>query len=61
MKKVYTAPQLTVHGSVEELTQVIGRSSAQDFFILAGNNVNPSVVGFTDGSSDFDLTPKGVQ
>ncbi|HEY9621778.1 MAG TPA: lasso peptide [Crinalium sp.] len=55
MKKVYTAPQLTVHGSVEDLTQVIGRSSAQDFFIFAGQTVN---VGFTDGSSDLEFGKK---
>jgi hypothetical protein len=55
MKQVYTAPQLTVHGSVEELTQVIGRSSAEDFFIFAGSTVD---VGFTDGSSDLELGVK---
>jgi hypothetical protein len=55
MKKVYTAPQLTVHGSVEELTQMIGRSTAQDFFIFAGSTVD---VGFSDGSTDLEFGQK---
>jgi hypothetical protein len=57
MKQVYTAPQLTVHGSVEELTQVIGRSTAEDFVFFAGSTVD-AVPGFTDGSSDLEIGVK---
>lgn len=50
MKKIYSRPELTVHGNVEALTQAIGPSPARDFVIFGGNPIN---VGPTDGSSDI--------
>lgn len=55
MKKLYTAPKMTVHGNVEEITQVIGKSTAQDFFYLNGNVVSPDTIGFSDGSVDLEI------
>lgn len=49
MKKIYSQPELTVHGNVEALTQAIGPSPARDFIIIGGT---PITAG-TDGSSDF--------
>jgi hypothetical protein len=49
MKKIYSQPELTVHGNVEALTQAIGPSPAKDFIIIGGT---PITAG-TDGSGDF--------
>lgn len=39
MKKEYTSPQLTVHGSVEQLTQVVGAQATQDVLIFNGETL----------------------
>ena len=49
MKNTYETPKLIVHGTVEELTNALGVSSAQDALIIAGQPYG----GYTDGSSDI--------
>jgi len=49
MKKIYSQPELTVHGNVEALTQAVGPSPAKDFIIIGGSTQNIN----TDGSSNF--------
>jgi len=49
MKKIYSQPELTVHGNVEALTQAIGPSPAKDFIIIGGTPVSAD----TDGSGNF--------
>jgi hypothetical protein len=36
MKKQYVSPQLTVHGNVAEITQVLDKSSKTDFVFQNG-------------------------
>jgi len=49
MKKIYSQPELTVHGNVEALTQAIGPSPAKDFIIIGGTPISAD----TDGSGNF--------
>lgn len=39
MAKNYTQPQLTAHGNIEELTQVIGGAGGRDSFFSANDQV----------------------
>ena len=48
MKKPYTPPTLTVHGTVEEITQAFGGGSAQDT-IYYGRMSFPGNGGSQDG------------
>jgi len=50
MKKIYSQPELTTHGSIETLTQVTGSSTAADVLSFNGF-VTPN----TDGSNDIVL------
>jgi hypothetical protein len=52
MKKIYSQPELTVHGNVETLTQAIGPTPVQDFIIVGGNPISAP----TDGSGDFTVS-----
>ena len=54
MKKIYSQPELTVHGNVEALTQASGASPARDFIIFGGSPVD----NVTDGSNDIILPPR---
>ena len=61
MKTNYTAPQLTVHGNIEEITQAFGQSSAQDTWYVGGSNLqgdSQSVGGHSTGSIDAVLVPQ---
>jgi len=49
MKKIYSQPELTVHGNVEALTQAVGPSTAKDFIIFGGSPISQP----TDGSGDL--------
>ncbi|NER80534.1 MAG: lasso peptide [Leptolyngbya sp. SIO1D8] len=50
MKKGYIAPEITVHGSVEHMTQVVGEQATQDVLIFNGQTIA------TDSQSkSFDL------
>ncbi|MBE9098344.1 lasso peptide [Vacuolonema iberomarrocanum] len=44
MKKAYVSPQMTVHGSVEQLTQVVGSNSPQDVLIFNGQSVSDNTL-----------------
>lgn len=48
MKKAYVAPQLTVHGNVEALTQVLGPSNSKDTLSIGGE-----IIDDTTGSRDL--------
>ncbi|OKH32521.1 hypothetical protein NIES2101_40595 [Calothrix sp. HK-06] len=61
MKKQYESPTLTVHGSVQEITQFFGNSTTvKDFLFFAGTNtqVNSNNAN-TFGSVDGELTITG--
>ncbi|WP_404787082.1 lasso peptide [Altericista sp. CCNU0014] len=47
MKSKYTAPKVLCYGSVDTLTQYIGKSPTDDSFSLNGNSVE------ADGSCGF--------
>jgi hypothetical protein len=40
MKSSYTAPKLTVHGNVAEITEVLGNPTRGDFVFLNGNVIS---------------------
>ena len=40
MKKTYVSPQMTVHGSVEQLTQVVGSNSPRDVLVFNGQSIS---------------------
>jgi len=52
MKKIYSQPELTVHGNVEALTQALGPSLARDFIIVGGATLP---INDADGSRNFVL------
>jgi len=56
MKKQYVAPQLTVHGNVAEMTQVLGPSQKQDFVFLGGTVISGANVAGTAISNDIGST-----
>jgi len=49
MKKQYHVPTLTVHGSVESITQMFGNSSRKDFLFFSGGSVSIGTTGSEDG------------
>ncbi|MBD2605343.1 lasso peptide [Scytonema hofmannii FACHB-248] len=55
MKSSYTAPKLTVHGNVADITQVLGNPTAQDFVFLNGN-----VISNSNDVDSIDLDCKGT-
>jgi hypothetical protein len=60
MKKQYSAPKLTVHGDVAEITQILGSSDRKDFLFFTGSGT--SVVGSNGndiGSEDIFCTGTG--
>jgi hypothetical protein len=56
MKSSYTAPKLTVHGNVADITQVLGSPTAKDFVFLNGN-----VVSNSNDIDSQDLVCTGTQ
>ncbi|NMG20014.1 lasso peptide [Brasilonema bromeliae] len=58
MKSSYTAPKLTVHGDVAQITQILGDTTRQDFVFLNGTPISG---GNDIGSKDIcsGTTPKG--
>jgi len=61
--KNYSTPNLTVHGSVESMTQAFGASDTNDFLFFAGSNTPISVGGTPitgDGSKDANISTTGV-
>jgi hypothetical protein len=62
MKKAYNAPKLTIYGSVEEITQAVGQSSASDTIFFNGQPIQIQGLPNT-GSRDgqIQITPRGNQ
>jgi hypothetical protein len=54
MKSSYTAPKLTVHGNVADITQILGPTQRQDFAFLNGAPVSG---GNDIGSRDICAGP----
>ncbi|NEO74039.1 lasso peptide [Moorena sp. SIO3H5] len=42
MLKTYTTPEMLVHGTIEQLTQVAGRDDIADVLIFNGDLSNPA-------------------
>ncbi|WP_157087551.1 lasso peptide [Anabaena sp. CA = ATCC 33047] len=57
MKKAYNAPQLTIHGSVENITNAFGTPGANDTFEVNGQNFPGALIGLS-GSQDGVVIPK---
>lgn len=58
MKKQYSAPKLTTHGSVEAITQQIGLTDQNDFLFFPGQSdpaTNPSTGNPITGDGSVDL------
>lgn len=53
MKKIYSRPELTIHGSIETLTQVTGTATTKDVLFFNGS---PTPIN-TTGSADFNFIP----
>jgi hypothetical protein len=53
--KNYTAPQLTIHGNVETITQAFGSQTKADKVLIGGSNV-PNVIN-SQGSVDGIIVP----
>ncbi|NWF57752.1 MAG: lasso peptide [Fischerella sp.] len=55
MKKTYSTPILTTHGSVEAITQMFGTSKREDFLFFSGNASSPNgTVSLTGGTGSVD-------
>ena len=57
MKQPYETPKLTVHGTVEQMTQLIGSTNASDSIIWGNIIFDPP--GFDNGSQDWIIRPRG--
>ena len=53
--KSYSAPQLTVHGNVEAITQAFGNSAKTDKVFIGGSNVTGPIA--SHGSVDGIIVP----
>jgi hypothetical protein len=51
MKQVYETPKLSIHGTVEQMTQLMGNSSASDAIIWGNITFDPP--GLDLGSQDL--------
>ncbi|NEN95427.1 MAG: lasso peptide [Moorea sp. SIO1F2] len=52
MEKSYATPEMIVHGTIEQLTQITGVSTTLDVLIFNGDLANPAAE--SDGSSSLD-------
>jgi hypothetical protein len=59
MKKTYEKPKITVLGTIEEITQAFGSSSAADVIYFGGQPL-PTLMP-THGSQDGIVVPKPWQ
>jgi hypothetical protein len=57
MKKAYAAPQLTVHGNVEDVTNAFGASGANDTIQFNGQTFPGSIIG-ASGSINGTINPQ---
>jgi hypothetical protein len=58
MKKQYSAPILTTHGSVEGITQMLGNTDKNDFLFFPGTSTpvtNPGTGTPITGDGSIDL------
>jgi hypothetical protein len=53
MKKSYNTPKLTIHGTMDEITQAFGNSPATDTIYIGGKPF-----GSSTGSVDGDIVPR---
>ncbi|NEO81213.1 lasso peptide [Moorena sp. SIO4G3] len=54
MLKTYTTPEMIVHGSIEELTEISGPDRIADVLIFNGNLANPAAESDDSMSLDCD-------
>jgi len=57
MDKTYATPEIIVHGSIEELTQLGGVDTPLDVLIFNGDLANPAAE--SDGSISLDCDNNG--
>ncbi|NEO81212.1 lasso peptide [Moorena sp. SIO4G3] len=57
MLKTYTTPEMIVHGSIEELTEISGPDRMADVLIFNGDLNNPAAE--SDDSSSLDCDNNG--
>jgi hypothetical protein len=59
MKRTYETPKITILGTIEEITQAFGSSSAADALYIGGTPLPspPGGFGFT-GSRDGQVVPR---
>ena len=48
MKQAYEKPQLTVHGTIEHMTQILGDNNASDSLIIGRLVFGPLPIGSED-------------
>ncbi len=53
--KNYNAPQLTIHGNVEAITQAFGSQTKADMVLIGGSNVTAGMA--SQGSVDGIIVP----
>ncbi len=54
MLKTYTTPEMIVHGSIEELTEISGPDRMADVLIFNGDLNNPAAQSDDSSSLDCD-------
>ncbi|NEQ18395.1 MAG: lasso peptide [Moorea sp. SIO3E2] len=54
MLKTYTTPEMIVHGSIEELTEISGPDRMTDVLIFNGDLNNPAAQSDDSSSLDCD-------
>ncbi|WP_424099919.1 lasso peptide [Moorena producens] len=54
MQKTYTTPEMIVHGSIEELTEISGPDRIADVLIFNGDLANPGATSDDSMSLDCD-------
>ncbi|NEO81215.1 lasso peptide [Moorena sp. SIO4G3] len=57
MEKSYATPEMIVHGTIEEITQLGGVNTPLDVLIFNGDLANPAAE--SDGSSSLDCDNNG--
>ncbi len=57
MEKTYATPEMIVHGSIEELTEINGPDRIADVLIFNGDVANPQAT--SEGSSSLDCDNNG--
>ncbi|WP_066425394.1 lasso peptide [Anabaena sp. 4-3] len=59
MKTAYNAPQLTIHGNVENITNAFGQQpNVADLIYVGGSAFPASLVGLSGSGGDGVIVPK---